>query len=102
MYLASARKGAPVCWVQKRFDKEILTLIIYGALVQLHSMYHGIPRSVVEKLVSMCPSCQLCKPKFSRGPLRILFMAFIVSCVILCRQRLHPAFPQGSCCSFVY
>ena len=41
-----------------------------GYCVQLHSMYHGIPRSAVEKFVSMCPSCQLRKPQVSSGPLR--------------------------------
>ena len=31
-------------------------------------VYHGIPRSVVEKFVSLCPSCQLQKPQLSTPP----------------------------------
>ena len=58
-----------------------------GYCVQLHSMYHGIPRNAVEKVVSMCPSCQLCKPQVSSGPLRPIiahgFYCRLQVCVIL-------------------
>ena len=35
------------------------------ACAQLQSLYHGIPKSVVEKFVFLCPSCQLRKPQLS-------------------------------------
>ena len=42
------------------------------ACAQLQSLYHGIPRSVVEKFVSLCPSCQLRKPQLSTAPLKLI------------------------------
>ena len=46
-----------------------LLLNMYSC-AQLQSLYHGIPRSVVEKFVSLCPSCQIRKPQLSTPPLK--------------------------------
>ena len=54
------------------------------ACAQLQSLYHGIPRSVVEKFVSLCPSCQLRKPQLSTAPLKP-----IIANGFFCRLQVH-------------
>ena len=49
---------------KKTFDKvqSLVTEYEWEWLSSVAELYHGIPRSVVEKFVSLCPSCQLRKP----------------------------------------
>ena len=43
---------------------------VSNTCAQLQSLYYGVPRSVVEKFASLCPSCQLRKPQLSTAPLK--------------------------------
>ena len=59
-------------------------LYILLVLSQLQSLYDGIPRSVLEKFVSLCPSCQLRKPQLSTAPLKP-----IIANRFFCRLQVH-------------
>ena len=54
----------------KRYKMSRWPSNTYTACAQLQSLYHGVPRSMVEKFVSLCPSCQLRKPQLSTAPLK--------------------------------
>ena len=69
----------------------------YTACAQLQSLYHGVPRSIVEKFVSLCSSCQLRKPQLSTAPLKPIIangffcrleVHIIVYCICTCRGDL--------------
>ena len=68
-----------------------LLLNMYSC-AQLQSLYHGIPRCVVEKFVSLCPSCQLRKPQLSTPPLKP-----IIANGFFCRLQVSKLFVLDLC-----
>ena len=68
---------------------EILSVFLYK-LIQVQSMYCGLPQSVVLEFVKACTTCQLCRPQRVSAPLKPIlalgFMSqlqvFIVSCLL--------------------
>ena len=47
-----------------------LTCCVSSSLWQLQTCYRYVPRSVVQKYVSLCPTCQLKKPQSVKAPLK--------------------------------
>ena len=68
---------------------EIISVFLYK-LIQVQSMYCGIPRSVVLEFVKACTTCQLRRPQRVSAPLKPIlalgFMSrlqvFIVRCLL--------------------
>ena len=71
------------------------------ACAQLQSLYHGIPRSVVEKFVSLCPSCQLRKPQLSTAPLKPIIANGLQVHIIACLPYIctHNCLPYTCICT---
>ena len=69
-------------------------------MIQLSSMYYGIPRSVVETFVGMCDACQRKKSQHNHAPLKpIILNSFFsrlqVNNYYLCANALYA-------CSYIY
>ena len=66
-------------------------------------MYHGIPRSVVEKFVSFCSSCQLRKRQLTTAPLHpIVACGFLSQLQVHVRSAFLPLIPSSNTVVFLY
>ena len=65
--------------LQEVHNKELLHAGCKKTYEKVQSMYHGIPRSVVEEFVRLCPTCQLRKPQQATAPLKPILASGFMS-----------------------